>query len=86
MNVGRVSEAASLARNMIELPRHPKYNTLSKGGSSAKYGRRRLFEVLYRFELWDQLVGLDIRKQIREVAESRRGALVPLGEPGEQQA
>ena len=58
MNVGRVSEAASLARNMIELPRHPKYNTLSKGGSSAKYGRRRLFEVLYRFELWDQLVEL----------------------------
>ena len=35
---------------------------------------------------WDQLVGLDIRKQIREGAESRRGALVPLGEPGEQQA
>jgi branched-subunit amino acid aminotransferase/4-amino-4-deoxychorismate lyase len=35
---------------------------------------------------WDQLVGLDIRKQIRQGAESRRGALVPLGEHGEQQA
>ena len=34
---------------------------------------------------WDQLVGLEIRKQIREGAESRRGALVSLGEHGEQQ-
>jgi len=58
INVGRVGEATSLAKNMIELPRHPKYNTLSKGGSSAKYGRRRLFEVLYRYERWSQLVEL----------------------------
>ncbi|MEE3181796.1 MAG: redoxin domain-containing protein [Planctomycetota bacterium] len=58
MYVGRVGEALSLAKNMIELPRHPKYNTLRKGGSSTNYGRRRLFEVLHRFELWDQLIGL----------------------------
>ena len=58
VNVGRVSEAAGLARNMIELPRHPKYNTLGKGSSSVKYGRRRLFEVLYKYELWDQLIEL----------------------------
>lgn len=58
MNVGRVQEALSLARNMIELPRHPKYNTLSRRGSSTNYGRRRLFEVLYRYELWDQLIDL----------------------------
>ena len=58
MYVGRVGEALSLAKNKIELPRHPKYNTLRKGGSSTNYGRRRLFEVLHRFELWDQLIGL----------------------------
>ena len=58
MYVGRVGEALSLAKNMIELPRHPKYNTLRKGGSSTNYGRRRLFEVLSRYELWGQLIGL----------------------------
>ncbi|MFP6738446.1 MAG: redoxin domain-containing protein [Planctomycetota bacterium] len=58
MYVGRVGEAISLAKNMIELPRHPKYNTLRKGGSSTNYGRRRLFEVLSRYELWGQLIGL----------------------------
>ena len=73
INVGRVSEAASLARNMVELPRHPKYNTLSKGGSSAKYGRKRLFEVLYKYELWDRLVAL-----------SRTNYLPPTGIEEEQ--
>ena len=58
MYVGRVGEALSLAKNMIELPRHPKYNTLRKGGSSTNYGRRRLFEVLSRFELWGQVIEL----------------------------
>jgi len=54
---GRVREAVSLAKNMVELPRHPQYNTLDKRGS-ANYGRRRLLEVLELFEQWDELVAL----------------------------
>ena len=35
--VGRMRDAIDLAKNMCELPRHPKYNTLTKG--SANFGR-----------------------------------------------
>lgn len=57
-HLGRVSEAISLAKNMIELPRHPKFNHPGKRGSSSHYGRRRLLEVLARYELWDELIEL----------------------------
>ena len=53
--IGRWRDAADLARNMIELPQHPRYNTLSKRGS-AYYGRSRLFSVLSLFEQWDALI------------------------------
>src|SRR5262249_50698367 len=56
-HVGRVRDALALARNLVELPRHPKYNILSNG-KSAHFGRQRLFELLVRFELWDELVAL----------------------------
>src|SRR6056297_240426 len=52
-HVGRVRDAIDLAKNMIELPRHPKYNTLDKRGS-AYYGRLRLMETLNRYELWEE--------------------------------
>jgi len=55
--IGRWRDAADLAKNMIELPRHPRYNTLTKRGS-AYYGRLRLFDVLTRFERWQDLVRL----------------------------
>jgi peroxiredoxin len=42
---------------MIELPRHPRYNNLDRGGSF-KFGRERLFEVLRTFELWDETIAL----------------------------
>lgn len=54
-HIGRVHDALDLAQNMISLPRHPKYNTLSKHGSTY-YGRLRLLEVLNRYELWDRLI------------------------------
>jgi peroxiredoxin len=54
--VGRMNDAIRLAKNMCELPRHPKYNTLAKG--SAKFGRERLMQVLARFEAWDELIAL----------------------------
>ena len=55
--VGRVRDGIDLAKNMSELPRHPKYNTLVKHGSNY-YGRMRLFEELVRYELWDELIAL----------------------------
>lgn len=56
MHIGRVHDARALALNMVSLPRHPKYNTLEKGGCSANYGQRRLSEVLVRFELWQEWI------------------------------
>ncbi|HLJ11100.1 MAG TPA: peroxiredoxin family protein, partial [Planctomycetaceae bacterium] len=55
--VGRVRDALALARNLIEIPRHPLHNVLS-GGKSAHFGRMRLFEVLSRYELDDELIAL----------------------------
>ena len=54
--IGRVRDAIDLAKNLIELPRHPRFNTLA--GGSALLGRRRLFQVLTQFELWDELLAL----------------------------
>jgi peroxiredoxin len=65
--VGRVHDAVELAKNMIEVPRHPLYNALApktenssvrRSPASARAGRQRLFEVLLRFELWDELIRL----------------------------
>ena len=55
-HIGRVRQALALARNLIEIPRHPQHNTLASG--SASYGRMRLFEILSRYELWDELIAL----------------------------
>lgn len=55
-HLGAVDRALDLARNMIELPRHPKYNSFKKG--SANYGTTRLLETLVRYELWDELIRL----------------------------
>lgn len=52
--IGRVQDAVSLSKNLIEIPRHPKYNTLN--GGSAQFGRARLLELLKRWELADDLI------------------------------
>lgn len=56
IHVGRSRDALELAKNMCELPRHPKYNTPAKSGSSAGYGKQRIFDVLVDFEMWDELL------------------------------
>ena len=63
-HLGRANDAVALARNMVELPRHPKYNTLAKPDApteygkrgSARYGRMRLLETLLRYEMWDEII------------------------------
>ncbi|MBI2806985.1 MAG: redoxin domain-containing protein [Planctomycetes bacterium] len=57
-HIGRVQDAVALAKNLIELPRHPKYNTATRGGRTASYGRTRLLELLERYELWDETLRL----------------------------
>jgi peroxiredoxin len=64
---GRVHEAIDLAKNMVELPRHPKYNTLNrkedntsydKNNGSSMLGRNRLFDAFLDFELWPEMLEL----------------------------
>ncbi|MCA8955377.1 MAG: hypothetical protein KDC87_04845, partial [Planctomycetes bacterium] len=57
-HVGRVRDSISLARNMIELPRHPVWNALGDGYNSSNYGLRRLRETLETFEAWDATLEL----------------------------
>lgn len=55
--LGRVKQAIELAKNMIELPRHPTYNDIEKKGSS-KLGRERLLNVLTSYRMWPELISL----------------------------
>jgi peroxiredoxin len=55
--LGRVHDAVALAENMISLPRHPKYNTSEKRGSSAGFGQSRLEDVLEQYECWESIAG-----------------------------
>ena len=61
-HLGAASRAVELACNMVEMPRHPRFNTLdlrTNGtpydvrGGTAVHGRRRLLETLLRWEMWD---------------------------------
>jgi peroxiredoxin len=52
---GDADAARDLALNMISLPRHPKWNTVDDGGSSAYFGRVRLLDVLQQFEMWGEV-------------------------------
>lgn len=54
--LGRVDDAVNQARNLVSLPRHPRYNTLEKRGSYL-YGRVRLLQSLAEYGLWDEMVG-----------------------------
>ncbi|MDG2223479.1 MAG: redoxin domain-containing protein [Rubripirellula sp.] len=53
--IGRVQDALDLSRNLVSLPQHPRYNTLSKRGSY-KYGRTRLLQTLSEYCLWEELI------------------------------
>ena len=56
--VGRIDDALSLAKNLVELPRHPEHNHLGRRGGAAWYGRRRVFDVLTSAELWEEALRL----------------------------
>ena len=53
--LGRVNDAIDLAINMIDLPRHPKYNTLGLAKGSGHFGHTRLADVLMQYERWKDI-------------------------------
>ena len=55
--LGRVHDAIDLATNMLDLPRHPKFNTPEKG--SANFGHDRLTNVLVQYECWKEILAYD---------------------------
>lgn len=57
IGIGRAEDAEALARNMLSLPRHPKFNDINRIGSF-RYGRDRLIDVLEAFEQWDRMAAL----------------------------
>lgn len=54
--LGRVHEAEALAKNLIDLPRHPKYNLPTLGKSSSAFGRTRLLDVWEQYERWQRII------------------------------
>ncbi|HEX6813942.1 MAG TPA: redoxin domain-containing protein [Planctomycetota bacterium] len=56
--VGRASEALAVAKNLAELPRHPKWNKLDDGGHIAGYARARLLSICEEHEMWQEAVEL----------------------------
>ena len=59
INVGRAEDALALSKNLLELPRHPAFNSFARSGKcSCQYGRERLFRVLETFEMWEAVVQL----------------------------
>lgn len=63
-SLGELDRSVDLARNMISLPRLPKFkkegdtSTYDPSGSSWQYGRQRLRDSLVRFEQWAELIRL----------------------------
>ena len=63
--IGRCDDAVSLAKNMIELPRVPKFkksgddSSYDPAKSSWKHGRRHLKDTLFLFEQWQELLALE---------------------------
>ena len=69
IHIGRVGDAIDLARNMIDHPRHPKYNDINKSGSY-KYGRQRLLDVLRAYQLHDQIVALSTSPYLENTGDA----------------
>ena len=92
--IGRVRDALTLAKNLIELPQHPHFNApgLTNGGTpyregdggSASHGRRRLMETLLRYELWDEAIALAdtfyLEPTDRGLEQARRARLLGVAQ------
>ncbi|MEY4672329.1 MAG: hypothetical protein RL148_113 [Planctomycetota bacterium] len=70
-HVGRVHDALGIATNLVELPRHPDKNVLSKGSDIAGYGRSRLLDLCEDHELWARAVELNRDGYLDPVEDTR---------------
>ena len=61
--IGRVHDAIALSKNMLDLPRHPKYNLPDRHGSSSNLGRVRLVDTLVRIRAMERS-GVALRRLI----------------------
>ncbi len=68
IHIGNERAAREMASNMLELPRHPKWNKPDRGGSSSGFGRARLLETLVEFEDWDRMLKLASDPHLEEGA------------------
>jgi len=88
---GQVRQALELAGNMMEMPRHPRFNTLdlrSNGvpyevrGGTALLGRHRLMETLLRWEMWEEVLRLGTTRVLEPTVlaeeQGRRARLMGL--------
>lgn len=76
IHIGRFNDALTLAKNMVSLPRHPKYNMLDKKGSYF-YGRQRIWDILLAGEMWQRVTELSdtpFLQPTEDVAEKTRYA------------
>jgi peroxiredoxin len=92
--LGQARKAVDLSANMIEMPRHPGFNTLDKQTNGIAYdkrgtgshGRRRLMETLLRWELWDETLRLSQTPYLEPTAlaeeQGRRARLLGLAHLG----
>ena len=70
IHIGNERAARDMALNMLELPRHPRWNKLDKGECSSGFGRNRLQETLAQFEDWDRLLKLPDSPYLEETGAS----------------
>ena len=56
--IGDAPQALAIAKNLAELPRHPKFNKVEAGDDIAGYARARLVSVCEDHELWQEAVAL----------------------------
>ncbi|MBK9383653.1 MAG: redoxin domain-containing protein [Planctomycetes bacterium] len=55
MQLGRRSDALRIAANLLELPRHPRWNRPEQARDIAWYAPQRALDVVERFEDWEAL-------------------------------
>jgi peroxiredoxin/tetratricopeptide (TPR) repeat protein len=76
--VGDAPQALAIAKNLAELPRHPKFNKVETGDDIAGYARARLVSVCEDHELWAEAVAL-CHDGFLERSESIRAEVQRLG-------
>jgi peroxiredoxin len=75
---GAVATALATARNLAELPRHPRWNTLDDDEHIAAGARVQLAQICEDHRLWQVALQLDQQGYL-ERSDSVRGELVRLG-------